>query len=176
MLRELRLDLAGRFSDVSLLRAEEVRTTLFLLQVDLKPLREATVAVPAPKVTEKRKAEDADASKDLKKVSVTLFAQTVFDEPFNRLLGAVEYRKREREAVALKLGDEKRHPRALQGHYRVTSYIPVSSKTPLRELEFNSRQKERGFSEFARLLLLSTRQHPDIPPIVVLRVCVFPII
>lgn len=39
------------------------------LQVDLKPLREATVAVPAPKITEKRKVEDADASKDLKKVS-----------------------------------------------------------------------------------------------------------
>ncbi|EGI64900.1 hypothetical protein G5I_06591 [Acromyrmex echinatior] len=35
--------------------------------VDLKPLREAAVAVPAPKITEKRKAEDADASKDLKK-------------------------------------------------------------------------------------------------------------
>lgn len=50
---------------------------MFSLQVDLKPLREATVAVPAPKITEKRKAEDADASKDLKKVSVTLFAQTV---------------------------------------------------------------------------------------------------
>ncbi|KYN19830.1 hypothetical protein ALC57_07876 [Trachymyrmex cornetzi] len=35
--------------------------------VDLKPLRETAVAVPAPKITEKRKAEDADASKDLKK-------------------------------------------------------------------------------------------------------------
>ncbi|XP_039313876.1 RNA pseudouridylate synthase domain-containing protein 2 isoform X3 [Solenopsis invicta] len=39
-------------------------------QVDLKPLREATVAVPAPKITEKRKAEDADASKDLKKAKL----------------------------------------------------------------------------------------------------------
>ncbi|KYQ57300.1 hypothetical protein ALC60_03822 [Trachymyrmex zeteki] len=43
---------------------------LFSLQVDLKPLREAAVAVPAPKITEKRKAEDADASKDLKKVNI----------------------------------------------------------------------------------------------------------
>lgn len=42
---------------------------LFSLQVDLKPLREATVTIPA-KITEKRKAEEADASKDLKKVSV----------------------------------------------------------------------------------------------------------
>jgi len=41
---------------------------LFLLQVDIKPLRDATVAVPAPKIAVKRKAEDADASKDLKKV------------------------------------------------------------------------------------------------------------
>ncbi|XP_070530506.1 pseudouridylate synthase RPUSD2 isoform X2 [Cardiocondyla obscurior] len=39
-------------------------------EVDLKPLREATVAVPAPKITEKRKAEDADASKDLKKAKL----------------------------------------------------------------------------------------------------------
>jgi len=42
---------------------------LFLSQVDLKPLREATVAVPVPKISEKRKTEDADANKDLKKVS-----------------------------------------------------------------------------------------------------------
>lgn len=79
---------------------------LFLLQVDLKPLREATVAVAPPKITEKRKVEDADASKDLKKVSVALFAQTVFDEPFNRLQCS-----RVLEAVALKLGDEKRSSR-----------------------------------------------------------------
>ncbi|XP_072758356.1 pseudouridylate synthase RPUSD2 isoform X2 [Anoplolepis gracilipes] len=39
-------------------------------EVDLKPLREATVAVPTPKITEKRKAEDADASKDLKKAKL----------------------------------------------------------------------------------------------------------
>jgi len=51
------------------------------LQVDLKPLREATVAVPAPKITEKRKAEDADASKDLKKVNIF----GLFAERFNRL-------------------------------------------------------------------------------------------
>ena len=42
----------------------------FLFQVDLKPLREATIAVPTPKISEKRKAEEADASKDLKKVSM----------------------------------------------------------------------------------------------------------
>lgn len=41
-----------------------------LFQVDLKPLREATIAVPTPKISEKRKAEEADASKDLKKVSI----------------------------------------------------------------------------------------------------------
>lgn len=83
---------------------EDVRNNkrgVCFLQVDLKPLREATVAVPAPKITEKRKAEDADASKDLKKVSVALFA-LVFDEPFNRLQCS-----RVLEAVALKLGDEK---------------------------------------------------------------------
>ncbi|XP_032668579.1 RNA pseudouridylate synthase domain-containing protein 2-like isoform X4 [Odontomachus brunneus] len=39
-------------------------------QVELKPLREAAVAVPAPKITEKRKTEDADASKDLKKAKL----------------------------------------------------------------------------------------------------------
>ncbi|XP_018363185.1 PREDICTED: RNA pseudouridylate synthase domain-containing protein 2-like isoform X2 [Trachymyrmex cornetzi] len=39
-------------------------------EVDLKPLRETAVAVPAPKITEKRKAEDADASKDLKKAKL----------------------------------------------------------------------------------------------------------
>ncbi|XP_077266121.1 pseudouridylate synthase RPUSD2 isoform X2 [Temnothorax americanus] len=39
-------------------------------EVELKPLREAAVAVPAPKITEKRKAEDADASKDLKKAKL----------------------------------------------------------------------------------------------------------
>ena len=41
------------------------------MQVDLKPLRETSIAVPPqpPKIPEKRKAEDADASKDLKKVS-----------------------------------------------------------------------------------------------------------
>lgn len=51
---------------------------LFSLQVDLKPLREAAVAVPAPKIPEKRKAEDADASKDLKKVNIFgLFAPAV---------------------------------------------------------------------------------------------------
>jgi len=55
-----------------------MRFAYFLLQVDLKPLREAAVAVPAPKITEKRKAEDADASKDLKKVNIFgLFASTV---------------------------------------------------------------------------------------------------
>lgn len=41
----------------------------FTLQVDLKPLREATIPVPTPKIVEKRKAEEADVSKDLKKVS-----------------------------------------------------------------------------------------------------------
>lgn len=46
--------------------------SVFLLQVELKPLREATVSVPAPKITEKRKTEDADASKDLKKVSLSI--------------------------------------------------------------------------------------------------------
>ncbi|XP_071582223.1 pseudouridylate synthase RPUSD2 isoform X4 [Temnothorax nylanderi] len=43
---------------------------LRIVSVDLKPLREAAVAVPAPKITEKRKAEDADASKDLKKAKL----------------------------------------------------------------------------------------------------------
>ncbi|XP_078047482.1 pseudouridylate synthase RPUSD2 isoform X1 [Augochlora pura] len=39
-------------------------------EVDLKPLREATIAVPTPKISEKRKAEEADASKDLKKAKL----------------------------------------------------------------------------------------------------------
>ncbi|EZA59228.1 RNA pseudouridylate synthase domain-containing protein 2 isoform X2 [Ooceraea biroi] len=39
-------------------------------KVDIKPLRDATVAVPAPKIAVKRKAEDADASKDLKKAKL----------------------------------------------------------------------------------------------------------
>ncbi|XP_017878911.1 RNA pseudouridylate synthase domain-containing protein 2-like isoform X2 [Ceratina calcarata] len=39
-------------------------------KVDLKPLREATIAVPTPKISEKRKAEEADASKDLKKAKL----------------------------------------------------------------------------------------------------------
>ncbi|XP_023290767.1 RNA pseudouridylate synthase domain-containing protein 2 [Orussus abietinus] len=39
-------------------------------KVDLKPLRETTIAVPAPKISEKRKAEDTDASKDLKKAKL----------------------------------------------------------------------------------------------------------
>ncbi|KAH0953872.1 hypothetical protein HN011_000564, partial [Eciton burchellii] len=39
-------------------------------EVDIKPLRDATVAVPAPKIAVKRKAEDADASKDLKKAKL----------------------------------------------------------------------------------------------------------
>lgn len=45
--------------------------TFFQLQVELKPLREATLVVPASKVSEKRKAEEADASKDLKKVRMS---------------------------------------------------------------------------------------------------------
>lgn len=36
--------------------------------MDLKPLREAAIAVPSPQITEKRKAEETDANKDLKKV------------------------------------------------------------------------------------------------------------
>lgn len=40
-----------------------------MFQVDLKPLREASIAVPTPKISEKRKIEEADASKDLKKVN-----------------------------------------------------------------------------------------------------------
>ncbi|XP_032451881.1 RNA pseudouridylate synthase domain-containing protein 2 isoform X5 [Nasonia vitripennis] len=41
-------------------------------EVDLKPLRETTIAVPPqpPKIAVKRKAEDADASKDLKKAKL----------------------------------------------------------------------------------------------------------
>lgn len=88
---------------------------VFSLQVDLKPLREATVAVPAPKITEKRKAEDADASKDLKKVSVAFRLRRLFDEPFDRLKcsqsnrgGCVEIRG---------------WGKTLQGHYRVTNYL-----------------------------------------------------
>ncbi|OAD60865.1 hypothetical protein WN48_04680 [Eufriesea mexicana] len=38
------------------------------LAVDLKPLREAAIAVPTQKISAKRKAEEADASKDLKKI------------------------------------------------------------------------------------------------------------
>ena len=51
-----------------------------LFQVDLKPLRETTIAVPPqpPKIPEKRKAEDADASKDLKKVSRLIFSSGLF--------------------------------------------------------------------------------------------------
>lgn len=39
-------------------------------EVDLKPLREASIAVLTPKVSEKRKIEEADASKDLKKAKL----------------------------------------------------------------------------------------------------------
>ncbi|KAF7388067.1 hypothetical protein HZH66_010834 [Vespula vulgaris] len=39
-------------------------------EIDLKPLRETTIPLPASKVTEKRKAEEADTSKDLKKAKL----------------------------------------------------------------------------------------------------------
>ncbi|XP_011308018.1 RNA pseudouridylate synthase domain-containing protein 2 [Fopius arisanus] len=39
-------------------------------EVDLKPLREPAIAVSSPKISEKRKAEEADASKDLKKAKL----------------------------------------------------------------------------------------------------------
>lgn len=44
----------------------------------MKPLRETTIAVPPqpPKIAVKRKAEDADASKDLKKVRFTVHIHT----------------------------------------------------------------------------------------------------
>ncbi|XP_033209288.1 RNA pseudouridylate synthase domain-containing protein 2-like isoform X2 [Belonocnema kinseyi] len=39
-------------------------------KVDLKPLREASIALPTQKISEKRKIEEADASKDLKKAKL----------------------------------------------------------------------------------------------------------
>ncbi|KAF7992251.1 hypothetical protein HCN44_001576 [Aphidius gifuensis] len=39
-------------------------------KVDLKPLRESIIAIPSPKISEKRKAEEAEASKDLKKAKL----------------------------------------------------------------------------------------------------------
>ncbi|XP_046735586.1 RNA pseudouridylate synthase domain-containing protein 2-like isoform X2 [Diprion similis] len=39
-------------------------------EVDLKPLREPVITTAAPKLTEKRKAEDADVNKDLKKAKL----------------------------------------------------------------------------------------------------------
>ncbi|KYM93632.1 hypothetical protein ALC62_15767 [Cyphomyrmex costatus] len=61
------LALAPAATSTATSRCTMVDDALSVSIVDLKPLREATVAVPAPKITEKRKAEDADASKDLKK-------------------------------------------------------------------------------------------------------------
>ncbi|XP_053982993.1 pseudouridylate synthase RPUSD2-like isoform X2 [Hylaeus anthracinus] len=40
------------------------------VEVDLKPLREATITVPSPKISEKRKSEEADVNKDLKKAKL----------------------------------------------------------------------------------------------------------
>ncbi|XP_012151121.2 pseudouridylate synthase RPUSD2 isoform X1 [Megachile rotundata] len=39
-------------------------------EVDMKPLREAAIAVPTTKISEKRKADEADASMDLKKAKL----------------------------------------------------------------------------------------------------------
>lgn len=60
---------ARRPSVKNAIHAENNVRIPFCSQVELKPLRETAVAVPAPKISEKRKVEDADANKDLKKVS-----------------------------------------------------------------------------------------------------------
>lgn len=97
-----------------------MRFTRFRLQVDLKPLREATVAVPAPKITEKRKAEDADASKDLKKVNIFgLFAPPCLRSDL------IDYScEGHRESGSLLNWGRN----GVQGYYRITSYsIRVTS-------------------------------------------------
>lgn len=100
----------------------------FWLQVDIKPLRDATaIAVPAPKIAVKRKAEDADASKDLKKVSVLAIRSLAWARAragcvLARRLAAT--RRKPSKKIAFQLGTKRLY---FKEGYQVAGYIRVIS-------------------------------------------------